>query len=204
MIFSDPPSYTIALLSPTSAESRWPSVHRSDWSSPPYDISSIPLRHDSPPVPHLNKVQVALSQQELLIFIRRLLARFPSIKAISSMETSSTSLQLNYVSNKCLRPHTILTECLNKSLKQEMVARVNPFRALYRCDPRLLQESSIHVHSCAANMDCATWGFYLQQRLPLLRLAIVFVLVLVMFLFMPLNLLFLSGGKCGVHVFPHF
>ena len=135
MIFSWSRSDTILLLSPTSAESRWPSVHRSDWSSPPYDISSIPLRHDSPPVPHLNKVQVALSQQELLIFIRRLLARFPSIKAISSMETSSTSLQLNYVSNKCLRPHTILTECLNKSLKQEMVARVNPFRALYRCDP---------------------------------------------------------------------
>ena len=174
--------------------------------SPPYDLSSIPRRHDSPPVPHLNTVQVALSQQqELLISIRRLLGRFPSIKANSSMETSSTSLQLNYVSSRCLRHHTIRTERLNKSLKQEMVARINPFRALYRCDSRLLQESSIHVHSHAANMDCATWGFYLQQRLPLLRLAIVFVfvlvLVLVTFLFMPLDLLFLSGGKCGVHVF---
>ena len=39
--------------------------------------------------------------------------------------------------------------------------------------------------------------------LPLLRQAIVLVLVHVpvLFLFMPLNLLFLAGGKCGVHVF---
>ena len=95
------------------------------------------------------------------------------------METSSTSLQLNYVSSRCLRPHTIRTERLNKSLKQEMVARINPFRALYRCDSRLLQESSIRVHSHAANMDCATWGLYLQQMFPLLRQAIALALVLV-------------------------
>ena len=41
----------------------------------------IPLLHDSPHVPHLSQVQVALSPKERLISVRQLLARFPSLAA---------------------------------------------------------------------------------------------------------------------------
>ena len=57
----------VALMSPTSAKSRWPLVLRGDCSLSVY----------SPPVPHLSQVQVALSPQERLIFLGQLLARFP-------------------------------------------------------------------------------------------------------------------------------
>ena len=39
----------------------------------------IPLLHNSPHVPHLSQVQVALSPNERLIFVRQLLARFLSL-----------------------------------------------------------------------------------------------------------------------------
>mgnify|MGYP006973833445 CR=1 FL=1 len=54
------PSCMIALMSPTSAKSRWASIHMSDWSLSAYN----------PLAPYLNQVQVALSPKEWLISIR--------------------------------------------------------------------------------------------------------------------------------------
>ena len=82
----------------------------------------------------------------------------------------------------------VLTKRLNKTLKQEIVAYIDPLHETYlikSCclsrqhiswalnghDPHLPHESSIDVHSRLAHMDGATRGIYLEQMLPQLRQA---------------------------------
>ena len=104
-------------------------------------------------------------------------------------------------------PYHLRTNGLNKTLKQEMTSQISPLRALYERDPGLPLESSIEVHSKPANMDSATWDSisnkcYPSFDKPLLLFLFLFVfLFLFMFPLLLFSLLFLLGGKCGVHVF---
>ena len=56
----------------------------------------IPLLHDSPHVPHLSQVQVALSPKERLISVRQLLARFPSL-ALQPTHAATVSFPVQHV-----------------------------------------------------------------------------------------------------------
>ena len=62
---------------------------------------------------------------------------------------------------------------LGSNLAFRLLTQINPFRALYGCNPRFTPESSIDVHLKPANMDNATWELYLQQMPLLLQQIIV-------------------------------
>ena len=111
--------------------------------------------------------------------------RYPRDLTISYVVVTQLGVQHVFTSPYHLQTNG-LTECLNKTLKQEIITyidpchrtwdqslpfithayntyvqvstRINPFRALYGRDPWLPPESSIDVHSKPTNMNSATWG----------------------------------------------